>query len=259
MVNQRNRIIELKKYIQSFGIDINIGKTKARGHKGIFMHSFNNFRIDVSKNLDEESTLSVLLHEFAHYIHYSYDSTLKNLDFMFGNVSDDLMEELIKITVFDVPKDFASALYEKKNALHKEIKLLNQEFKQIYPEFKLSEKNKIIEKDFNQTLKYLLRYDRVKIYNKIYSVETLDKDFKLSEIQKQYIILKSKQRCLRRINLKINKLNKYYNNPTELFARFFDMYYTKPERVKIVAPIAYAKMKNSKIPQIRNLELILNG
>ena len=246
MASQRNRIIELKDYLQSLGINVNIGKNKANGHKGVFKRRLNGFRIDVSKNLEYEDALSVLLHEFAHYVHYSYDSSLKSLDFIFDNFNDELREELINVTVDDVPKNFAKSLYEKKNSLSDEIKDIVSKIKEELPNFK-------------QTLKYLLRYDRVRVFNKLYSVDNLDRDFSLTEVQKNYILLKSKQRYLRRINSKINKLNKYYNNPSELFARFIGMYYTNPNRVNILAPKACKIMRETKITLLKNVDQIIFG
>ena len=259
MVSQRNRILELKQYLTTIGIDINIGKNKARGHKGIFMHTPDAFRIDVSKNLDDENILSVLLHEFAHYLHYTYDSKLKSLDFIFGEFSDEIKEELIKVTVLDVPKDFAASLYGKKNELNSEISELASRIRQKYPEFKISESNKSIERGLTLPLKYLLKYDRVRIFNKLISIDNLDTDFSLDDVQKDYIILKSKQRMLRRINSRINKLNKYYNNPTELFARFVERYYTQPEKVKNIAPKSCEKMRLASIPELHQIELILSN
>ena len=259
MVSQRNRIIELEKYLVSIGIDINIGKNKARGHKGVFMHRSDYSRIDISKNLNDEDILSVLLHEFAHYIHYSYDSSLKSLDFIFDEYTDEIKEELIKVTISDVSKEFATSLYEKKQSLMSEIKDLSNEIKKRYPEFKLSENFRLIEKSFTNPLKYLLKYDRVKIFNKLYSIDNLDKDFFVDKEQKDYILLKSKQRYLKRINSRINRLNKYYNNSSELFARFVSMYYTKPEKVKRLAPGAYQQMKNSELSYFKKIESIITG
>lgn len=259
MVSQRNRILELENYLRSVGIDVNIGRNKARGHKGLFMHRPDGFRIDISKNLDDDSVLAVLLHEFAHFLHYSFDSSLKSLDFIFDDFNDDLREELIRVTVLDVPKDFAQSLYKMKDALSSDIKHLYESIKQELPQFKLSENNNVIERGLSGALKYLLKYDRVKIYNQLYSVDDLDNDFSLSEVQKNYILLKSKQRSLKRVNSRINKLNKYYNNPSELFARFVGMYYTNPEKVKNMAPNAYNKISKSEIPQLKIINKIVFG
>ena len=258
MASQRNRIIDLQNYLKSLNIDINIGKTKAHGNKGIFLHRMNKYRIDISKNLEEEEILSVLLHEFAHYVHYTYDSSLKSLDFIFENYNEEVHEELIKVTVQNVPKKFATMLYSKKENLSKEIKNLVSILKLKYPDFKLSHNNKFIESELSNPLKYLLKYDRVKIFNKIYSIDKLDEDFSLNDVQKNYIILKSKQRSLRRINSKINKLNRYYNNPSEMFARFVEMFYTQPEKLKSIAPVAYSKMEKTLIPEFKQINNIIN-
>ena len=97
MDDKRNIIIALKNYIESLGVVVNIGKTKARGNKGFFLNrGVGSYRIDISKNIDDDATLSTLLHEYAHYIHYKYDSSLKSLDFIFDDFSGDIKEELIK-------------------------------------------------------------------------------------------------------------------------------------------------------------------
>ena len=256
MVSERNRIIELSEYLSSLGIEINIGKNKARGHKGIFLHGSSAFRIDISKNLEDKDILSVILHEFAHYIHYSYDKTLKSLEFAFGELTDDIKEELINITVQDIPKGFASSIYAKKQELAKEIKIYADKMKQINSEFKLSDKNKEIERKISSPLRYLLKYDRIKYFDKIYSVENIDRDFCLSEEQKLYIIIKSKQRALNRINNRISRYNKYYNNPSELFARFIDLYYTRPNYTRVAAPNSCKLLEQKNISLLKKINNI---
>ena len=258
MVGQRNRIVALIEYLKSLGIDINVGKNKARGHKGIFMRKNNSFRIDISKCINEEERLSVILHELAHFIHYSYDKNLKSLDFAFGDLSDEIREELIKITVNDVPKNFAVALYNQKQQLNKQIKYFSTEIKQMHPDFKLSSADNSIEKSFSFPLKYLLKYDRVKFLNKIYDIDSIERDSDIAEDKKLYLLIKSKQRALKRVNSRINKLNKYYNNPSELFARFLDSYYTKPENTKNIAPNAYKLISESNIEILKNINEILS-
>ena len=257
MACERNRIIELKEYLLSLGIKVNIGKNKARGHKGIFMHRFGGCRIDISDNVPQENVLSVILHEFAHYIHYSYDTTLHSLDFIFGEFSDELREELIKITVKDIPKEFATALCTKKSALNEEIKDILKKIKVYEPGFKLSENNKSIEKNISYPVKYLLKYDRVKIGDELYSLDKLEKS-KIGEKEMLYMLLKSKQRAVKRINSRISRLNKYYNNPTELFARFLDSYYTKAEYTRQNAPVASSILSESNNPFITKLNQIFN-
>ncbi len=254
MVSERNRNLELIKYINSLGIKINIGQNKARGNNGIFMHKGNDFRIDISKNLSEEQVLSVILHELAHYIHYTNDKKMKSLDFIFGDFNDDIKEELIEITVQKVPKEFALSLYEKKKILNNEIKHLACELKTVYSDFKLSEKYKPIEKTIPIPFKYLLSYDRIKFLTKIYSIDKLNEDSKLDKLQKDYIIIKSKQRKINRINSKINRLNRYYSNNSELFARFMESYFLNPELTKEKAPNAYKKIQTSDIKIIKDVE-----
>ena len=255
MASERNRIIELKEYLSSLGISVNIGKNKARGHKGIFMHRLNDFRIDVSEGVSDENILSVILHEFAHYIHYCYDNTLRSLNFIFCDYTDEIKEELIKITIHEIPKDYASSFYTKKSILNEEIKEIVKNIKKYEPEFKVSEKNKAIEKNITYPFNYLLNYDRVRFGSKLFSIDRLN-DYSLGEKEIYYILLKSKQRAVKRINAKISRINRYYNNPTELFARFIDSYYTKPEYTKKTAPIAYSVIAKSKNPYIEKLNNI---
>ena len=139
MVSERNRILRLKEYFESLGIEVNIGKNKARGNKGFFRGTNNGaYRIDISKNIGEEETLSVLLHEFAHFVHFKYDKTLSSLDFAFDNITDMMNEELVNVTVKKIPKTEAKVLFDKKDKLTSEIKEMTKQIKQISPDFKLS-------------------------------------------------------------------------------------------------------------------------
>lgn len=225
MASERNRVTRLAEYITSLGVIVNIGKNKARGNKGIFCKKRDGYRIDISENIEADSTLSTLLHEFAHYIHYCNDSTLSSLDFVFKDLSELEQEELIKITVQNVPKEFASSLYKCKQHYMLENKKLVSYIKAVYPNFKVSEPFKPIERLLKYPVKYLLKYDKIQVLTQIYAVDTLENDFKtLTEEQIAYIRLKSNQRQLARINSKINRLNKYYNQPSELWARFFELF-----------------------------------
>lgn len=225
MASERNRVTRLAEYITSLGVIVNIGKNKARGNKGIFCKKRDGYRIDISENIDADSTLSTLLHEFAHYIHYCNDSTLSSLDFVFKDLSELEQEELIKITVQNVPKEFASSLYKCKQHYMLENKKLVSYIKAVYPNFKVSEPFKPIERLLKYPVKYLLKYDKIQVLTQIYAVDTLENDFKtLTEEQIAYIRLKSNQRQLARINSKINRLNKYYNQSSELWARFFELF-----------------------------------
>ena len=255
MACERDRIIKLREYLSSLGISVNVGKNKARGHKGVFMQRADISRIDIADSVENEKIPSVILHEFAHYIHYKHDKSLLSLDFIFGDFNEDLKEELIKITVDEVPKEFASSLYSKKENLKNELKLLINEIRNFYPDFKLSEKNKKIEQGIKFPFNYLLKYDRVKFSDKLYSVANA-KDYGIEEASLLYLQIKSKQRAIRRINSRISRLNKYYNSPSELFARFLDAYYTKTDYANRTAPMASLCVRNSTNPYIEVLNRI---
>ena len=246
MVSERNRIIRLKEYFESLGIEVNIGKNKARGNKGFFRGTNNGaYRIDISKNINEEETLSVLLHEFAHFVHFKYDKTLSSLNFAFHNLTELMSEELVNVTVKKIPKNEAKALFDKKDKLSSEIKEMAKQIKQTYPDFKLSAPYKNFERHFSLPLKYLLKYDRIKFNNAIYSVENLGKDFyELSEEEILYVKIKSKQRMIGRINGRISKLNRYYNNPTELFARFVELFYSDRKAAEQIAPNVFKNLND---------------
>lgn len=264
MVSKRNQFIELLEYIGKYGISVNIGKNKARGNKGVFCVKGNNdLRIDVSKIVSDEEKLSIVLHEFAHYVHYVQDKSLQSLTFIFDDMTDAEMEELINVTVYTIPKETAKNLYQQKYDVDRDIKSLSTVVKTSYPNFKLSMKNIEIENSIKYPLKYLLKYDSVKYQNKIYSVDDIEVDFpntKASDLA--YIKLKSRQRFLTRINSKINRLNKYYNAPTELWARFCELYYLDNIKANIIAPNLSMKMKatidNMKIKELVELDKIFS-
>lgn len=197
MVSERNRILEITKYFQSLGIEVNVGKNKARGNKGFFKACNKSFRIDIAKGQSEEVILKTLVHEFAHFIHYSYDNTLKSLDFIIDE-NDELTEELIKLTVESIPKDSVAPIFKAKEAIKSEISKSPNSFK----------------------LKYL-------------------------------------QKELRRINSKISRLNRYYNSPTELFARSIETYLLNREMFIKNAPNLAMYYEQKNIPLIENLNKIL--
>ena len=144
MASKRNRIIEIKNYLESCGVTINIGKNKAQGHTGFFKASKNTYRIDIAKGLAEDDILKALAHEFAHFLHYSYDKTLKSLDFVFPN-TDEYIEELIKITVENIPKNNAKQLFDIKDNIQNEIQQISLKIKNIYPDFKENKDYSLLE------------------------------------------------------------------------------------------------------------------
>lgn len=241
MADKRNRSVEFIDFLASEGIAVNIGKNKALGNKGYFKAFGKSYRIDVAKGLSEEEISRVLLHEFAHYLHYKYDKTLKSLDFIIKDFDDEILEEMISLTVDLVSKEDAKKLFGKKTLLNAEIREITKSIKKIYPQFKISIPNEEIEKIIRKRgYAHLIKYDRVKILKgfsiKLLSIEEVDNYFTFEEEHlKQYLILKSKQRYLRRINSRISKLNRYYNSTTELFARSIEVYFTDKNLMSIKA------------------------
>lgn len=264
MVNQRNVIVELKKYFESLGLVVNIGKTKARGNKGFFLNrGKENYRIDISSGLDESGVLPTLLHEFAHYIHYEKDSSLTSLDFIFTNLSQKQSDELINVTIENIPKQMAKPLFDLKKDLENEIQKRVTVLQEMYPNFKKSSACSVIENKIKYPAKYLLKYDNVKVLFKVYSVNDLKEDFPLLRNDfVAYIELKSLQRRLRKVNSRISKLNKYYNQPCELWAHFFELYFTNNEKAVSIAPnlskIMEDTILSNKIPQITKVSKIIN-
>ncbi len=197
MDDKRNRILELVNYLQSLGIVVNIGKNKARGNKGFFRAKEGEFRIDIARNQSDDEVLRLLVHEFAHYLHYSYDKNLKSLNFVFKGNEDTLLEEMISLTVDLIPKSSVEPLFKAKEELKDEMK-------------------------------YTTGID-----------------------------LELRKRALRKINSKIARLNRYYNMPTELFARSMEMYFTARDKCKRIAPNICEQldsvMKNGEVPELNAL------
>ena len=66
---------------------------------------------------------------------------------------------------------------------------------------------------------------------------------------------------LRRINSRIQKINSYYNKPTELISRFIEMYYTDYDKARSIAPKCTSKLdetiNNNKIPELKEIKNII--
>ena len=252
MAGQRDRILKIINYLESLGIEVNIGKNKARGNKGFFKTNNNSYRIDISKGLSEEETLRVLVHELAHYVHYCEDKTLKSLNFIFGKDYENFQEDLISLTVDAVPKDFANKLFDIRDSIKNEINDISKQIKAFYPDIRLSQDNNKIAKDISKSeYKYLLKYDKVRVFsgfrNKVYSIENLRKEFPdIKPEHERYLQLNSLKRKLRRINSRISRLNRYYNKPSELFARSMEYFILKPECMKHETPKLYEYYKQHR-------------
>jgi len=263
MVSERDRILELVKYFNSLGIKVNIGKNRAQGNKGFFKVINGDFRIDVSKDLSDDAVLRTLVHEFSHYIHYINDKTLKSLEFILGENWEEYLDELIELTVDSIPKQTISPLFDAKNTLKSEINELEALLINQNPNFIKGKSNSDIEKKIIKAgYKHLLKYDRVKVSGFLgYKILTIDSVDNLSEDLVLYLKLKSKERMLKRVNSRMSKMNKYYNSPTELLARAFEMYMFNRETVYKKAPNVFLAIENTitsqKILELNNLIQIL--
>ena len=148
---------ELIRYISSLGITVKT-VTKARGNKGFFKEG----RIDVSKNLDDDSAVRVLVHEFSHYINYKLDNKLQNLKTVLGNDSEIIRKELSEVTKFVDNNAHCHILNAEKERLKTKIKSLTDTIKNVYPKFSLSEEFKEFKRYAGWSdLAYLEKYDRV--------------------------------------------------------------------------------------------------
>lgn len=219
--------------------------TKARGHQGIYFKN----RIDVSKHLDDERSIEVLAHEFAHYIHNKIENDIfktgGSLEKLFCLENCTIIEkELLLVTDFVDKNSRLISLKRLKSQISAEIKVEQQIIQQYYPNFMRSKKFKEFDKYIRKSnAKYLLKYDRVKIISGFFRRETLlsinniETDFDdMPKAFIAYIRLRSMQRRQARIARRINKLNKYYKRPSELFARFVEGFFISKEKIITLAP-----------------------
>lgn len=238
---------EMVAFVRSLGLTVNTN-TKARGHQGFFLKN----RIDISTNIDFERKIEVLIHEFTHYTHAKIDphisKTHGDLSILFPNADlDRIEEEMFAVTKFAEKSRGNKALQQKKETVSAQIKQITKSIKEIYPDFKRSEPYKKIEKEIKKTdAKYLLKYDKVCVKTMFssktrnYSITDVRTDFpQFDDVIADYLILKSKQRLLKRISAKINRLNSYYKRPSELFARFVEALFANTNKVSEIAPYAY--------------------
>lgn len=236
---------DLIRYFKSLGIDVHTS-TKARGHQGFFFKN----RIDISKNTPEHRIVPTLLHEFAHYIHSKIEPDMHKtggtLDMLFKSENSLYLEELIKVTNFVDENSLCVRLYEHKDRVKKRIKELEAVIKKDYPKFMRSKKFKEFDKYIKKSkARYLLKYDRVKLIEggifkrttKLFTIDNLEKDFTdMPKAFAAYIRLKSFQKKQARISSRINKYKKYYEKPTELFARLVEGIYLDREWTAAIAP-----------------------
>lgn len=233
-------------FLTSLNIEVKTN-TKARGNQGLYQKN----RIDVSRGLKEDKAIEVLVHEFAHHIHYKIDKDfLKNggsLENIFKTSEiTEIKEELINVTKLIDKNSRLQIFLNAKEEVSKTIKGMQSAIKRDYPNFQRSKKFPEFEKYIkNSEVKYLVKYDAIRLMQgfffkkeRILTVKNIENDFPDMPYAFQvYIRLCSMQRKQSKITRRINKLNKYYEKPTELFARFVQGYFSTPETISTIAPI----------------------
>ncbi|MGN1153420.1 MAG: hypothetical protein ACI4S3_05270 [Candidatus Gastranaerophilaceae bacterium] len=250
-------------YLKSIGIEVRT-KTKALGHQGFFRVN----RIDISREIKEERIIPTLLHEFAHYIIFNIKPLCKDMHYIFNEDSEIIHQELIKVTNFVDKNASLEKLYTMKHNVKQAISSHEKIIKTSYPNFKRNEKFKpFLKYSRHSDIKHLVKHDAVKVLSwfsyKTYSIMNIENEFPNTPIEfVAYLKLKSCQRKQASISRKINKLKKYYNEPTELFARFVEGLYIDINMVKELAPYTFNIFKqqyyNNYYPHLNNIFGIVN-
>ena len=232
-------------FMRALNIEVKTN-TKARGNNGLYQKN----RIDVARGLTEEQAIDVLVHEFAHHIHYKIDKDfLKNggsLENIF-NTSNivEIKEELINVTNLIDKNSRLNIFLKAKEEASNQIKGMQSAIKRDYPNFLRSKKFPEFEKYIKGSeAKYLVKYDAIRIMQgfffkkeRILTVKNIETDFPdMPKAFQLYIRLCSMQRKQSKITRRIGKLNKYYEKPTELFARYVQGYFSTPETISTIAP-----------------------
>ena len=232
-------------FMRALNIEVKTN-TKARGNNGLYQKN----RIDVARGLTEEQAIDVLVHEFAHHIHYKIDKDfLKNggsLENIF-NTSNivEIKEELKNVTNLIDKNSRINIFLKAKEEASNQIKGMQSAIKRDYPNFLRSKKFPEFEKYIKGSdAKYLVKYDAIRLMQgfffkkeRILTVKNIETDFPdMPKAFQLYIRLCSMQRKQAKITRRIGKLNKYYEKPTELFARYVQGYFSTPETISTVAP-----------------------
>lgn len=249
-INQK----EFINFLEKLGIEVHLN-TKARGNSGFCTSK----RIDVSKDLPREKVVDVLLHEFAHYVHFQLEpeiaKTSGTLQKLFDtNNIDVIEEELYQITQIVFDSIHLRKIERLKENISEKIKNEREKIKKHYPDFQVGKKFKEFEKFIKHSnAKYLLKYDCVIIrggwfsHNVTVSIKTIDDDFpSMPEAFSAYIKMKSYERKRNRLNAKKAKFIRYLKQPTELFARFFQFYCSDIEAAEKFAPVTFKKFIDLK-------------
>ncbi|MFA7659484.1 MAG: hypothetical protein WCY19_08635 [Candidatus Gastranaerophilaceae bacterium] len=182
-----------------------------------------------------------------------------------------LQKELLSVTHYVDENSLCHKFHEHKLQVKKNIKSLENLIKQDYPNFMRSKKFKDFDKYIKKSkAKYLLKYDRVKFVSpflrtvEIFSIDNLERDFPdMPAAFCAYIRLRSAQKKQGRISARINKLNKYYSKPTELFARFIEGLYLDPEKTRQLAPLAtqtfFELLESGYYRELKNAFQLISG
>lgn len=263
------RIKELVNFIREQGLIVNLN-TKARGHLGFFT----NGRIDISLNTPEQRVIPTLLHEYSHYIHSQIENNIiktgGTLEVLFDTENiENIYKELVEVTHFIDENSLHKKLSNHQEIVKNKIKELDKEVKKEYPNFQRSKNFKELDKIVKKSnAKYFLKYDRVKLRGwlfqkpKIYAIENIEQDFpELKPSVIAFIKLKSYQKKQTRIAQRINKLNKYYERPTELFARFIEGIYENKDTIQNLAPNSFVRfyelLENKYYKNLKEILLIV--
>lgn len=239
-------------FLRSLNIEVKTN-TKARGNNGLYQKN----RIDIARGLKDDEAIEVLVHEFAHHIHYKIDKDfLKkggSLHNLFNtNEVETIRAELVNVTNLIDKNSRLKIFLNAKEEASNQIKGMQSAIKRDYPEFLRSKKFVEFEKYIkNSDAKYLVKYDAIRLMQgfffkkeRVLTVKNLENDFPdMPKAFQLYIRLCSMQRKQTKLARRINKLNKYYEKPTELFARFVHGYFTTPDTISTVAPTATKRFK----------------
>lgn len=243
---------EFIKYLKSLGIEVK-SHTKARGHQGIYFQN----RIDISKNIDDKRAVEVLAHEFAHFIHSKIEPDMPktggSLEKLFCIENcEEVRKELVTVTNFVDKNSLFESLKIHRSSVSSQLKHQEDIIKSEYPNFMRSKKFKDFDKAIKKSkAKYLLKYDRIKLvspflrYEQILTIDNIERDFpELKPAFTAYIRLKSLQKKQTRISQRKNRLQKYYEKPSELFARFVEGLVIDWLVVKALAPVTFKTFQN---------------
>jgi hypothetical protein len=162
-----------------------------------------------------------------------------------GNDVEIYKKELLEVTYIVDIHSKGEKLIKYKNTIKEKILVYERIIKNKYPKFMRSKKFKEFDCYIRGSkAKYLLKYDRIKLMTgfwhkkcEILTIDNIEKDFcEMPPEFAAYIRLKSCQKKQSRVSARLNKLKKYYEKPTELFARFVEGLYLDPKLVQRIAP-----------------------